>query len=60
MANKDTIKDEKAKVTISICLSPSQLSRVDGFVDKNKDLYRSTLIQEAIELWLTFKEKQSA
>lgn len=51
---------EKIGTTISIYINPNLVDEVDKYVDKNKDIYRSTLISEAITLWLENKKKRTA
>ena len=46
--------------TISVYIIPSLLNELDKFVDKNKDIYRSTLISEAVALLIEKKKKKIA
>lgn len=53
-------QNETGGTTISIYINTQLVGELDKLVDKNKDIYRSTLISEAVAFWLENKKRRTA
>jgi metal-responsive CopG/Arc/MetJ family transcriptional regulator len=53
-------QNETGGTTISIYINTQLVDELDKLVDKNKDIYRSTLISEAVAFWLENKKRKTA
>ena len=58
--SKNMCQNETGGTTISIYINTRLVDELDKLVDKNKDIYRSTLISEAVAFWLENKKRKTA